>query len=649
MSLFKMISEGFHSFWNYILRLFVSIVVFFLYLYIVIIFSTDGSSNSFVSLFYLIIFSIPICLSRIAIKSKVKKIAFCLAVMFYLTIIFVYYSQFINTHIAVWLAITSLLLIKKVILLQEDQEVSVLLPSALFALIVITFAYCYSGDNSYFRPRNLNCSTPIFTKDIVGMSQESKRIIDEKDIVIVDSKTCSTTNGNYMFIVKPIKNKFFSQQSYALNSDVQTFNELLSEIRYVSNFYNSYLVSYGSGVAGGIFNSIMAIMKSLIQIFFHPLDTLSGIYNAITSIPSQFLKVKNDPSMIIDEPIHDARKYLDATEKSIAQKNNIDIDKLILSETKNALRHERNILVAGEKGTEFGMAVVPFFGSFGKTAKAMQTTVALKATNAITTSSTKVAELAKAQKIIVKPSHSPDKIAKAGEVVTPIENVTLNDAKKTILSSNEPSNSLDAGKINKASSSKRIKGGGPEDQLFDKNGKKDLIKRGEEVYDESSFRKGSAGITGRKPTPDAMSVDYAKKTKTYIEDKRPSEWESNSWRSHPKDKNGVIKDPIEKERAAAIRDLKDGKITKAEADARIVIAENDDHFLKRGSRWTDPDGVPSKGYKDELGIRMPDSSPPPKRVDERVEAFKKYLKDAGRNPEVVRENDIVFIRYDVKK
>lgn len=639
-----MISERFHSFWNYILRLFVSIVVFFLYLYIVIIFSTDGSSNSFVSLFYLIIFSIPICLSRIAIKSKVKKIAFCLAVMFYLTIIFVYYSQFINTHIAVWLAITSLLLIKKVILLQEDQEVSVLLPSALFALIVITFAYCYSGDNSYFRPRNLNCSTPIFTQDIVGISQESKRIIDEKDIVIVDSKTCSTTNGNYMFIVRPIKNKFFSQQSYALNSDVQTFNELLSEIQYVSNFYNSYLVSYGSGVAGGIFNSITAIMKSLIQILFHPLDTLSGIYNAITSIPSQFLKVKNDPSMIIEEPIHDARKYLDATEKSIAQKNNIDIDKLILSETKNALRHERNILVAGEKGTELGMAVVPFFGSFGKTAKVMQTAVALKATKAITTSSTKVAELAKAQKIIVKPSHSPDKIAKTGEVVKPTENVILNDTKKIISSSNEPSSNLNADKLPQKTNSKMIKGDGPEDQLFDKDTKKALIKRGEIVYDETSFQKGTGGIRGKKPSPDGMSVDYDKKTKTYYEDKRPSEWGNNSWLSHPKDKMGVIRDPIEKERAAAIRDYKKGKITKAEAEARIVIAEHDDHFLKRGTRWNDPDGVPSKGFKENLGLRIPDSPP------ESIDAIIKYLKDTGRNPEkVVSENGFIIIKYDIKK
>lgn len=194
-----------------------------------------------------------------------------------------------------------------------------------------------------------------------------------------------------------------------------------------------------------------------------------------------------------------------------------------------------------------------------------------------------------------------------------------------------------------------IKGGGPEDQLFDENGKMALINRGEEFYNEAGFRKGTARIPGRKPTPDGMSVDRTRKTKTYYEDKRPSEWENNSWRSHPKDKMGVIKDPIQKERAAAIKDLNEGNITKAEADARIVIAEHDDHFFKRVTRWQDPDGVPSEGFKDKLGIRMPDSPPPPARPAKRVEAFIKCLMETGRNPEVFRENGIVFIRYDVKK
>lgn len=638
MQIFKTISEGFNSFWNYIFRLVISTIVFILYLYIFIFFSTDGSNNIFLYLFYTIIFSIPICLARTIVNNKKIRIFFCFVVILYSAILFFYYSQFINAHIVIWLAITSLLLIKKVKLYEEEQEVSMLVPLALFILIIIMFSYGYLEENSYFKHRNISCSAPVITKNIVGLSQESKTIIDKKEIAIVNPKTCSTKNGNYEFIVMPIKNKFFSKQSYMLNSDLQTLNELLSEIKYVSNFYNSYLVSYASGMSCGIINSIMAVIKALIQIVLHPLDTLSGIYNAITSIPSQFLKIKNDPSIIIKEPIHDARKYLDDKEKDIARKNNIDIDRLILPETQNALRHERNILVIGEKGTELGIAVVPFFGNFGKTAKAIQAVASVKATKAITASSTKVAELSKAQKIITKTNRSHYEIAKTSELGKPIENVTLNNTKKTILSPNKPLNNLDAGTTNKKSSSKKLKGGGPEDQLFDKNGKKGLIKRGEEVYEEASFRKGSAGVRGRKPTPDALSVDHAKKIKTYIEDKRPSEWENNSWRSHPKPV-----DPIQKERAAALKDFKDGKITKAEADARIVIAENDDHFLKRGTRWTDPEGVPTKGYKDMLGVRMPDAPP------ERVEAFIKYLKDSGRNPEVVRENGIAFIRYDVKK
>jgi hypothetical protein len=195
---------------------------------------------------------------------------------------------------------------------------------------------------------------------------------------------------------------------------------------------------------------------------------------------------------------------------------------------------------------------------------------------------------------------------------------------------------MDSPMAKKSASAKRVKGGGPQDQAFDKLKNAKLGSRGDQVYGEASFQKGDGGIRGRKPTPDGVSVDRVNRTKTYWEDKRPSECEENSWRSPYKT------DPIAKERTAATHDLKDGKITQAEAESRIVIAEHDDHYAKKGKRWNDPAGVPSQGYQDRLGVRLSDS---PVNQD-RIPALIKYLKDSGRNPQVQRENGIVSIMYD---
>ncbi len=218
MGLLKMISNGINAIWNYFLRLIMLILVFFLYLYLFLIFSTDGSSNIFMYLFYIIMFSIPIIISRIVTSDKIKKSIFGFTLIFYTVIIFAYYSHIISIHIGIWLVMTSLLLLIRVRSFRATtgKEPSILLPSASLILSLIILAYGYLGGDSFFKTPDLSCSTPINTGDIIGLSQESKKIIYEKNIAIVDSKSCSMGDNKYEVRVRPIKNKFFTKQSFVL-------------------------------------------------------------------------------------------------------------------------------------------------------------------------------------------------------------------------------------------------------------------------------------------------------------------------------------------------------------------------------------------------------------------------------------------------
>jgi len=401
---------------NDLCRLLISIIVVFLYCYLVFVFSTDGSSNVFLYLFYSVILSIPFCVSRMLVKNNVKRTVIGVSLAFYTVIVWTYYVQLISIHLGFWLFITSSLLFAKARLSGDEEETSVLLPSVLLTVCVVIFLYGYSGKNFYFKSHELDCATSINMKDVVGLTQDSMKMIDKKDTVIVNSKACPTGNGNYEIVIAPLKNKFFAKQYFRLNSDVQTFNELLSEIKYVSNFYNSYLASYGFGLSSGLFKAFAEMFKAVFQTVIHPIDTLLGIYNMVKSIPSWFVKVKSEPLIIITEPINDAKQYLDDIEKEIAKKNNIDLNRILLVETTKALKHERNVLVCGEKGADVAMAITPFIGGIGKTATVAKAAIAMRATKALTTVTSKATKLVKIAKVENKlPSKTAQRASRASD------------------------------------------------------------------------------------------------------------------------------------------------------------------------------------------------------------------------------------------
>jgi len=487
---------------------------------------------------------------------------------------------------------------------------------------------------------NTNEPGYIRVTDIPGLTDYSKQILKSEDYVIVPDKIKVSPNQMLELYVCPVQGKLFSKQSILIKPQVQNLNQLLAEIKFTTDFYDSLTKTYIYSGIKGFFDVVVSIIKGffsfiwdticyVFRFMFHPIDSFRELFSTSKKVVTTVVK---NPRVIVELPIDMANGFLDEVEIDIAKRNYIDIKKIYLKETLVSLRHKRNIEVGAQSITTVvgifvpGSTVIPArVGAVGKTFKMTKSSV------------NKLKQVAKVQeKSFVK--------------TKTLRNVEQGDGFLYKVASNRETqigDEINAQKIHDKKavtqnteriSSKRIKSGGPEDQAFDKYKDKGLRKRGVQAFEENSFQKGVAGISGKKPTPDGLSVDYVNKTKIYWEDKRPSEWQNNSWR------NTYASDPIAKERITN-RDLVGSNITKAEADAHNVIAEHDDHFAKKILRWNDPANVPSKGFKDQLGIRIPDWAD----NQDRIYAFLKELKNTGRNPEIWRENGVTFIKYDVKK
>ncbi|GEM_PF-3376617 len=186
------------------------------------------------------------------------------------------------------------------------------------------------------------------------------------------------------------------------------------------------------------------------------------------------------------------------------------------------------------------------------------------------------------------------------------------------------------------SQTKNLPSNGPEDQAFDKQVQKRPEECGEKYYKETSFEK--VGDDKRKSTsrPDGLSVNDT--IKTYEEDKRPSEYSNDVMTTT------YANDPIADQRIKAREEMKQGEISKDEAESKIYIAEHDDHYEKKGVVWDDPKEIKQNGQTEKLAFNVPEGIRP-----ERTEAIIKQLEDDERNPVVTRKDGVVRISYDPKR
>lgn len=175
---------------------------------------------------------------------------------------------------------------------------------------------------------------------------------------------------------------------------------------------------------------------------------------------------------------------------------------------------------------------------------------------------------------------------------------------------------------------------GPEDILFDLN--KDPQGSEFRIFDESKFTAGTEKVVGRKPTPDAVLVDNVKKEVLFVEDVRPSKCAHNSLLS-PLDK-----DQLRDYKSARALDCEMQKISREEAEARVVVKEHDLHMNSRPELWRNPDGLPPD-FREKLMIRIPSDQ------SGRIEAFLKVLSESGRSPEVVESRGVTSVKYNIER
>lgn len=175
---------------------------------------------------------------------------------------------------------------------------------------------------------------------------------------------------------------------------------------------------------------------------------------------------------------------------------------------------------------------------------------------------------------------------------------------------------------------------GPEDIQFDLN--KDPQGFEYRIFDESKFLSGTDKVVGRKPTPDSLLVDTVRKEALFVRDIRPSECASESWLMP------LGNDRIREFRDALAHEFEEHKLTREDAEARVIVKEHDLMMDWRPERWRNPEGIPVD-FQERLVIRIPSDQA------DRIDALIKTLTESGRDPEVIESRGVTSIKYNIEK
>ena len=139
---------------------------------------------------------------------------------------------------------------------------------------------------------------------------------------------------------------------------------------------------------------------------------------------------------------------------------------------------------------------------------------------------------------------------------------------------------------------------------------------------------------GRRPMPDGLLVK--KRHLCFVEIKRPSECARNSWGAT------YEKDRIKSYRIEVRKKLDQHKILRHDADAKIVIAEHDEHMSVRGRLWDVP-----REYQGIKSILRNCFILPTSR-NYLGDAIIKELDSTGRNPTEFTSGKARFIVYELR-
>lgn len=241
----------------------------------------------------------------------------------------------------------------------------------LMAVIIIIVIFIYFLTGNLFEKDDPNY---IKVTKLPQLTEYSRQILESKEYVIVPEEIQISPVKTLQIEIEPIKKDFFSERQYTINPYNPSVNQLLAEIKFITDFGTSLtdkpniiiklsrlkwntMVSFVRGIWDmavsiivGTYDLAVSIVKGIFN-FFEIIFTGRSIDTAKAIGENTYKTVKNvaeHPRIIIEKPVEMASSFVDEVERDIAKRYHIDPQKICLQETLPVLRLKRNIEVGGQ-------------------------------------------------------------------------------------------------------------------------------------------------------------------------------------------------------------------------------------------------------------------------------------------------------------
>lgn len=332
------------------------------YAWQIIRFAFDGRSSNFIWLYYLLVLTIPIIIKdAVQRKHIATKILGYFLLTFQLILLFVLYLEVVDTATIIWIALSSaLFLLREQMGGDDDPAFSpLLIPKLTLILSIVLLANTAYREGYFLWNVTPHCGRSIYLKEIPGVTDKVKEIIESKQYLIMNKAICVTGEGQYNFELRPTYNKYFSKKIHRIGTPA-ALDEMVREIQYVTKFKRSnaknYAFAFGKGFVDNPWEAVNELMAALINRIIYPIDTLKELWQGLKEILTTLFTSQNE---LITVPTKIISEHLDEIEVKIMAANKIDRHRIMLAETLQVIKEHRNLYLAGEIGFEVAAMAEP--------------------------------------------------------------------------------------------------------------------------------------------------------------------------------------------------------------------------------------------------------------------------------------------------
>lgn len=250
-----------------------------------------------------------------------------------------------------------------------ELALAVILPALCVVFSMYLFRQMYYVDDYYLKNVKQQCSKEVPLSSVSGLNTETLTAISDQDTIVMPDKFCLISGNTYEFIVRPVRDKYFSHSPINIKGTPSDLNQLVQEIQFVNNYNISRIHSYGFSYTKGFWGGVVSFFKGLLNIIIHPIEFVKSIWQLISSLMFDSGTIRNIPDSVKKL----VEEHEDNLTRMIAANNGIDMGHIFLPETHGALKGLKTSYLLGEITFEVGAIVVPSVAS--KTFKAERVVV----------------------------------------------------------------------------------------------------------------------------------------------------------------------------------------------------------------------------------------------------------------------------------